>query len=104
MPPRSASTRRAYGVDVRQFSRWLDHRGLGLDDVDVRAVTDFAAELGRVRPKLAPATIARKLAAVRALIRFALGPERVPHAAAAPKRPRRLPEALRPEEIDGTLE
>src|SRR5512133_1286553 len=77
-PALSDSTRRAYGVDLRQFSSWLSEQGLRLDDVDVRAFAEYAADLGRRRPKLAPATIARKLAAVRALVRFALGPERVP--------------------------
>jgi site-specific recombinase XerD len=100
----SDSTRRAYGVDVRQFCTWLTERGLALDDVDIRSFSDYASDLGRRRPKLAPATIARKLAAVRALVRFTLGPDRVPDASFAPKRPRRLPEAPRSEEIDSELE
>ena len=102
-PALSDSTRRAYGVDVRQFSAWLSNRGLKLDEVDVRSFADYAAELGRRRPKLAPATIARKLAAVRALVRFSLGPERVPDASFAPRRPRRLPEAPKSEEVDAEL-
>jgi len=102
-PALSDSTRRAYGVDVRQFSAWLSSRGLKLDEVDVRSFADYAAELGRRRPKLAPATIARKLAAVRALVRFALGPERVPDASFAPRRPRRLPDAPKSEEVDAEL-
>jgi site-specific recombinase XerD len=102
-PALSASTRRAYGVDVRQFEAWLSARKLGLDDVDVRTFSDYAAELGRVRPKLAPATIARKLAAVRALLRFALGPERVPETSFAPRLPRRLPEAPKLDEVDAEL-
>jgi site-specific recombinase XerD len=81
----------------------LSNRGLKLDEVDVRSFADYAAELGKRRPKLAPATIARKLAAVRALVRFALGPERVPDASFAPRRPRRLPEAPKSEEIDAEL-
>ena len=79
-PGLSDSTRRAYRVDVEQFARWLERRGTELDGVDVRTLADYAAELGRSRPKLAPATIARKLAAVRAALRFALGPDRVPAA------------------------
>ena len=102
-PALSDSTRRAYGVDVRQFDAWLSSQGLKLDDVDVRAFADYAAELGRRRPKLAPATIARKLAAVRALVRFALGPERVPDASFAPRRPRRLPDAPKSEEVEAEL-
>jgi integrase/recombinase XerD len=102
-PALSASTRRAYGVDVRQFTSWLSRRGLGLDDFDLRAFAEYAADLGRRRPKLAPATIARKLAAVRALVRFALGPERVPDTSFAPKRPRRLPEVPKVEDVDSEL-
>jgi integrase/recombinase XerD len=99
----SESTRRAYGVDVRQFVQWLSSQRLRLDQVDVRTFADYATELGRGRPKLAPATIARKLAAVRALIRFALGPERVPDASFTPRRPRHLPDAPRAGEIDDEL-
>jgi site-specific recombinase XerD len=88
---------------VRQFLSWLAGHGLCLDDIDVRSFADYAAELGRGRPKLAPATIARKLAAVRALVRFALGPERVPDASFAPRRPRRLPEAPKSEDVDAEL-
>jgi site-specific recombinase XerD len=100
-PALSDATRRAYRVDVLEFSAWLDKRGTSLQEVDVRALADYAAELGRARPrKLAPATIGRKLAAVRAFLRHALGKERVPDASFAPRRPLRLPDAPRPEEVD----
>jgi site-specific recombinase XerD len=102
-PGLAASTRRAYAVDVRQFDAWLSRRGEGLDDVDVRSFAEYAAELGRGRPKLAPATIARKLAAIRALVRHALGPERVPDASFAPRRGRRLPEVPKSSEVDAEL-
>jgi site-specific recombinase XerD len=104
-PALSDATRRAYRVDVREFAAWLDRRGTTLQDVDVRALADYAAELGRARPrKLAPATIARKLAAVKAFLRHALGKERVPDASFAPRRPLRLPDAPRPQEVDRELE
>jgi len=104
-PALSDATRRAYRVDVREFAAWLDRRGTGLQDVDVRALADYAAELGRARPrKLAPATIARKLAAVKAFLRHALGKERVPDASFAPRRPLRLPDAPRPQEVNRELE
>jgi site-specific recombinase XerD len=102
-PALSNSTRRAYGVDVRQFSVWLSSRALELDDFDVRSFAEYAADLGRRRPKLAPATIARKLAAVRALVRFSLGPERVPDTSFAPRQPRRLPDAPKSQEVDVEL-
>jgi site-specific recombinase XerD len=104
-PALSEATRRAYRVDVREFADWLERRGTRLHDVDVRALADYAAELGRARPrKLAAATIARKLAAVRAFLRHALGKERAPDASFAPRRPLRLPDAPRPQEVDGALD
>ena len=105
----SEATRRAYRVDVEEFIEWLRRRGLPLDGVDVRALAAYAAELGGARPgrsprRLAPATVARKLAAVRAFLRSALGPARVPDASLAPRRGRRLPETPRADEVDRELE
>jgi site-specific recombinase XerD len=104
-PALAERTRRAYRYDVEEFCDWLRARGTRLENVDVRALSEYAAELGRARPrKLAPATIGRKLAAVRTFLRHALGPERVPDASFAPRRPKRLPDAPRPHEIDGELD
>jgi len=107
-PALSDGTRRAYGYDVGEFCMWLDRRGTTLNDVDVRVLVDYASHLGAARPgrrpgKLAPATISRKLAAVRAFLRHALGPARVPDAVLAPRRARRLPDAPRQAEVDATL-
>ena len=66
----------------------------------MRVLVDYASELGRARNGFAPATIARKLAAVRSFLRFTLGPTRVPEASLAPKRPQRLPEAPRRAEVE----
>jgi integrase/recombinase XerC len=103
-PALSDGTRRAYRFDVEQFQAWLRDRKLELEDVDVRVLSDYAAQLARGRPRLASATIARKLSAVRALLRSALGPSRVPDASLSPRRPRRLPVAPKPEEVDRLLE
>jgi site-specific recombinase XerD len=104
-PALSEATRRAYRVDVAEFCAWLERRGTGLDEIDVRVLADYTAELGRARPrKLAPSTIGRKLAAVRAFLRHALGPERVPDGSFAPRRPRRLPDAPRSEDVDAELD
>ena len=104
-PSLSDTTRKAYGVDVREFGDWLGRRGIPLENVDVRALADYTAELGRARPrKLAPATIGRKLAAVRSFLRFTLGPARVPEASFAPRRGRRLPDAPRQREVESALE
>jgi integrase/recombinase XerC len=107
-PALSESTRRAYRVDIEEFASWLDARGTSLDDVDIRTLSAYAAELGAARAgrnprRLAPATIARKLAAVRAFLRFTLGAARVPDARLAPRRPRRLPIAPKPDEVDAEL-
>jgi site-specific recombinase XerD len=103
-PGLAESTRRSYGFDLRDFGRWLEQRGLAVDDVDTRVLADYTAELGRDRRRLAPTTIARRLASVRSFLRFTLGPERVPDAALAPRRPRRLPDAPKVAEVDSLLE
>jgi site-specific recombinase XerD len=105
-PALSASTRRAYGADVEEFCAWLEERGTDLDAVEVRVLADYVAWLGGARraKKLAPATISRKLAAVRAFLRHALGSDRVPDARLAPRRGRRLPDAPAAAEIEQTLE
>jgi site-specific recombinase XerD len=103
-PSLSEATRRAYGFDLRRFEAWLDARGLELDDLGPRELADYVTELGRARPKLAPATIARNLTAVRSLIRFTLGDSRVPQVPLGPRRTRRLPVAPKPREVDKLLE
>jgi site-specific recombinase XerD len=107
-PSLAETTRRSYRVDVEEFASWLRRNGTDLEDVDVRALAAYAAELGAARPgrkprRLAPATVARKLAAVRAFLRFSLGSSRVPEGSLAPRRVRRLPEAPRTEEVDAAL-
>ena len=74
----SAGTQRAYASDLREFGRWYGEGDI--ERVDVRVLADWVSELGRGRAggRLAPATISRKLAAVRALLRFSLGAERCP--------------------------
>ena len=75
-PGLSDATRRAYGADLRDFAAWLREHELALDDVDVRVLAAYTSELGRARRGLAPTTIARRLSAVRSLVRHALGPSR----------------------------
>ena len=101
----SARTRRVYAADLREFARFIGPDS-PIEDVDLRVLVDWVAELGRARPggKLAPATIGRKLTAVRGLVRHALGPDRVPDAALAPKRPRRLPDAPKVREVEEIVE
>jgi site-specific recombinase XerD len=106
--PLAESSRRAYRGDLEEFGRWLRRHGRTLEQIDARTLAAYAADLGAARPgrrprRLAPATVSRRLAAVRAFLRHALGPARVPDGSFAPRRPRRLPDAPRPEEVDSTL-
>jgi site-specific recombinase XerD len=97
-------TRRAYRRDVEEFGRWLEQRRLEVGDVGVRLLMEYVADLDRGRRKLAPATIARKVAAIRSFLRFTLGAAQVPDAPLTPRRPRRLPETTKTEEIETALD
>ena len=108
-PALSEATRRTYRTDLDEFRDWLRRRRIPLAQVDVRTLAEYVAALGAARPgrvprRLAPATIARKVAAVRSFLRFALGPDRVPDASLTPRRARRLPETPRPREVEAELE
>jgi len=103
-PGLSEATRRAYASDLADFSGWLERNGLELEGVDVAALASYTAELGRGRRGLAPATIARRLAAARSLIRFTLGPARVPEIALPPRRRRRLPDAPKVADVESIVE
>ena len=99
----SDATRRSYRVDLEHFAGWLEARSLRLERVDVLELTEYAADLVRGRPRPAPASVARRLAAVRSFLRSALGPANVPEAPLAPRKPRRLPDPPKREEIERTL-
>jgi site-specific recombinase XerD len=103
-PSLSEGTRRAYRGDVGEFCDWLERHRIALEQVDIRVLSEYVASLGERRTrKLAPATISRKLAAVRAFLRHALGPERVPDGRLAPRRARHLPDAPTSAEIERLL-
>ena len=104
-PALGDATRRAYRFDVEEFCAWLGDRDL--ESVDVRTLVEYVGYLGTSRGgrgKLAPASISRKLAAVRAFLKHALGVARVPEARLAPRRPRRLPETPKLRDVDAELE
>lgn len=107
-PALSDATRRAYRADLEEFAAWLRKRGLALESFDAQAFAEYASELGADRPgrsprKLSETTLARKLAAVRSLMRATLGPARVPELTLSGRRRRRLPHAPPPEETDALL-
>jgi site-specific recombinase XerD len=103
-PGLGEGTRRSYRGDVEEFGRWLDERKVSIREVDVRVLTEYVTDLGRARQrKLAPATIARKIAAVRSFLRYTLGPAQVPDGSLAPRRPRRLPDTPKAAEVEAAL-
>ncbi len=61
----AARTRRAYAIDLEQFARWAAAQRMGPRDVGPKDVRRYIAHLSA--QGAAPATTARKLAALRAL-------------------------------------
>jgi site-specific recombinase XerD len=98
-------TRRAYRVDIGQFARWASARGLAPVDVDARTVRRYIAGLSQER--MAPATTARKLAALRVLFRSQREHGRVSHSpadlVASPRRAAHLPRVLKQSEMSDLL-
>ncbi|MDX6626852.1 MAG: integrase/recombinase XerC [Solirubrobacterales bacterium] len=99
-------TRRAYAVDLAGFVEWISPQGLGPGDVRHRDVRRFAAGLSSAGA--APATVARKLAAIRGLYGFLVRTERVGQNPAelvsSPKRAEKLPNVLTTEQMRRLLE
>jgi site-specific recombinase XerD len=97
-------TRRAYGVDLGQFVEWIGNRAPA--DVRHRDVRRYAAGLSS--EGAAPATVARKLAAVRSLFDFLVRSERLGQNPAdlvsSPKREQKLPKVLSGEQARALLE
>ncbi len=99
-------TRRAYQSDLVQFAHWsvLEQREPAA--VDVRQLRRYAAFCGE--SELAPSTVARKLAALRACFRtlreHGLVEQNPAELVAAPKRPSNLPRVLRPAELSALID
>src|SRR3954467_6352503 len=60
-------TRRAYAIDLGQFAAWWDAQSLDPAEVPPRTLRRYAGTLSERRA--VPATVARKLAALRAFYR-----------------------------------
>jgi site-specific recombinase XerD len=99
-------TRRAYAVDLEQFARWAHARGRKLKEVDVRDVRRYVAGLSEAGA--APASTARKLAAVRGLFssqrEHGLIAGNPADLVATPRQPSRLPRVLKAREMARLLE
>jgi integrase/recombinase XerC/integrase/recombinase XerD len=99
-------TRRAYGFDLGDVASWATARGLEPTRVTTRDLRRYAATLSE--REVAPATIARRLAALRGFYRalrehghvVANPADLVP----GPKRRQYLPTVLKPEELARLLD
>lgn len=100
--PRSMN---AYDRDLRQLQAWSDGSGLAPDQVTHRHLRRYAASLSAAGR--APATVARKLAAIRGFFGFLLRTGRVAQNPAdlvsAPRRKSKLPQVLTVEQMSGML-
>ena len=99
-------TLRAYTVDLEQFARWASARGQEPKDVSPKAVRRYIAHLSE--QGAAPATSARKLAALRALFASQRERGRVAENPAdlvsTPRRPSHLPRVLNAREVARLLD
>src|SRR4051812_1926486 len=70
-------TREAYAFDTTHFAAWASGAGFEPEAVDLRVLRRYAALLGERR--LEPASVARKLAALRSLFRTLCENGRIAH-------------------------
>jgi integrase/recombinase XerC len=99
-------TRRAYAIDAGQLAEWATSRELAPSDIGTRELRRYAAGLSERGQ--AAASVARKLAALRALFRVqvevgARG-DNPAELIGAPKQPQRLPQVLKPAEVAALLD
>ncbi len=99
-------TRQAYALDAGQFADWASQHGLEPGGVSVRDLRRYLAVLAQRGNS--PTTVARKLAALRGMFRVQVqlagrqdNPAELLH---SPKRPRRLPRVLKPDEVAALLD
>jgi integrase/recombinase XerC/integrase/recombinase XerD len=99
-------TAHAYGIDCGQLARWCTARRLEPATLDMRTMRRYLAGLSEQGQ--APTTIARKLAAIRAMFRVLVAcgirEDNPADLLSAPKRPQRLPRVLKPGEIATLLD
>jgi site-specific recombinase XerD len=104
-------TRRAYGVDLRQFATWAATEGLAPQQVAAKTVRRYIAHLSDRSPgggRSAPSTSARKLAALRALFasqrEHGLIEQNPADLVSTPRRPSHLPRVLSAREAGELLD
>ncbi len=99
-------TRVAYGSDARQFAEWATAHEAEPGQVDIRTLRRYAAGLSE--RGIAPATIARRLAALRGLFRIQMElgarEDNPAELLSSPKRAQRLPRVLKAAEVAALLD
>jgi site-specific recombinase XerD len=99
-------TRHEYSADAAELAAWSANQGFGPAQITPRILRRYAATLSE--RELAPTSVARKLASLRALYRTLREHGRIAanpaDLVAAPKRPQKLPRVLRPEEVGALLD
>lgn len=102
----AARTRAAYNSDLTAFARWASEGGIEPDAVTPKVIRRYAGLLGAER--LSPATVSRKLAALRSLYRALREHELVQanpaELVSGPKKPQQLPTVLKPEQVAELLD
>jgi site-specific recombinase XerD len=99
-------TRHAYAIDCHQFAEWASAHGLEPGTIDVRPLRRYAASLSE--RGLVPSTVARKLAALRGLLRVQASEgarrDNPAELLSSPKKPQRLPHVFKPGEVEALLD
>jgi len=102
----AGKTRAAYASDCRQFAAWAIDRHVDPAHVDVRTLRRYAAAMSE--SGIAPATIARRLAALRGLFRIQMElgarEDNPAELLSSPKKPQRLPHVLKAGEVAALLD
>jgi integrase/recombinase XerC/integrase/recombinase XerD len=102
----AANTAQAYRIDVVQLARWGTTARLEPQQMQVKSLRRYLAALSEQGQ--AATTVARKLAAIRALFRvqveLGLRPDNPAELLSAPRRPQRLPDVLKLREVTALLE
>jgi site-specific recombinase XerD len=99
-------TRALYAADVEELARWAAPYDLGPAEVDYPWLRRYAAQMAE--RGLAPRTVSRKLAGLRAcfrvLVEHGLMEANPAELLASPKHPQNLPRALKPADVSALLD
>jgi site-specific recombinase XerD len=102
----AARTRRAYEIDALQFAAWAQERSMSPSALTAREVRRYIAHLSELN--LSATTVARKLAAIRAMFRSLREHSQIEQSPAdlltTPRRGSHLPRVLRASEVARLLD